>query len=351
VTFIIRDDAVWSTNWNWAGSLLAATCKDRQIRVIDPRAGSVAAQGKGHEGLKQSKVTWMGRHERLLTTGFDKMNMRQFAIWDARDLTKPITMKSLGSSSGVSMPLYDADTDVFFIASKGESAIRVYEASPEGTGTSAYQELSVASSDQLCRGACLMPKRCLELMSNEIDRVLKVTNNAVIPTGFFVPRARRIFHEDLFPDTHADTPAIEVAEWLSGENMTPSSPSSVLLRRNLSPSLSLSLSLHLQSLNLHSRKKNLLLQLMMLLMLLLLLRSRRRPHLHRQRRLLLLQSQRRQARTLFVTPSSATSMASLSCATLIWKSCASTPTVDVLSVLTRRTLPSHGRALVVVSLS
>jgi len=217
----IFGDAVWSVGWNWTGSLLATTCKDRQIRIIDPRAGSAVVTGKGHDGLKQSKVTWMGHHERLLTTGFDKMNMRQFGIWDARDLSKPIVMKSLGSSSGVSVPLYDNDSDVFFIASKGESSIRVYEAAPEGTGNSAFQELTACNSDQLCRGACLVPKRCLWLMSNEIDRVLKVTTNAVVPTAFYVPRARRIFHEDLYPETLSTTPAIGSAEWLAGENKDP----------------------------------------------------------------------------------------------------------------------------------
>ena len=216
-------DAVWSVAWDWAGRLLATTCRDRQLRVLDPRAGSegnfVAMQGKGHDGLKQSKVTWMGRHARLLTTGFDKMNMRQFALWDARDLSRPLAVKSLGSSSGVSVPLYDADTDLFFVAGKGEATVRVYEALP--ATPAGYQELAPAGSDQLARGACLVPKRALDLMANEVDRVLKATATAVVPVGFYVPRARRIFHEDLFPDTLSTTPAIGIDDWLAGKNNDP----------------------------------------------------------------------------------------------------------------------------------
>lgn len=218
-------DAVWSVAWDWPGRLLATTCRDRQIRILDPRAGSkdgsaaIAVQGKGHDGLKQSKVTWAGRHECLLTTGFDRTNMRQFALWDARDLSKPLAMKGLGSSSGVSVPLYDADTDLFFVAGKGEGTVRVYEAAP-GT-SSGFVELAPAPSDQLARGACLLPKRALDLLGNEVARVLKATATAVVPTAFYVPRARRVFHEDLYPDTLSTTPAIGIADWLAGKNNDP----------------------------------------------------------------------------------------------------------------------------------
>ena len=95
----------------------------------------------------------------------------------------------------MSVPLYDADTDLFFVAGKGEATVRVYEALP--ATPAGYQELAPAGSDQLARGACLVPKRALDLMANEVDRVLKATATAVVPVGFYVPRARRIFHEDL----------------------------------------------------------------------------------------------------------------------------------------------------------
>ena len=34
-------DLPMSISWNWDGSLFATTCKDKSLRVIDPRTGTV----------------------------------------------------------------------------------------------------------------------------------------------------------------------------------------------------------------------------------------------------------------------------------------------------------------------
>jgi len=34
-------DLVYSACWNWDGSKLLTTCKDKKIRIIDPRSGGV----------------------------------------------------------------------------------------------------------------------------------------------------------------------------------------------------------------------------------------------------------------------------------------------------------------------
>ena len=44
--FAIKDvhpDMIFSMSWNYDGSLLATTCKDKKIRVLDPRAETVIA--------------------------------------------------------------------------------------------------------------------------------------------------------------------------------------------------------------------------------------------------------------------------------------------------------------------
>ena len=39
------------------GSLLATTCKDKKLRIIDPRSGEVLRKGDSHQGNKASKVS------------------------------------------------------------------------------------------------------------------------------------------------------------------------------------------------------------------------------------------------------------------------------------------------------
>jgi len=39
-----------------SGSLLATTCKDKKIRILDPRTGEVVTEGDSHQGNKASKV-------------------------------------------------------------------------------------------------------------------------------------------------------------------------------------------------------------------------------------------------------------------------------------------------------
>jgi coronin-1B/1C/6 len=34
-------DIVYSASWNWDGSQLLTTCKDKKMRLIDPRTGTV----------------------------------------------------------------------------------------------------------------------------------------------------------------------------------------------------------------------------------------------------------------------------------------------------------------------
>jgi len=41
VTEIDLPDLPLSASWNWDGSKLVATCKDKKIRLLDPRTGTV----------------------------------------------------------------------------------------------------------------------------------------------------------------------------------------------------------------------------------------------------------------------------------------------------------------------
>jgi coronin-1B/1C/6 len=112
-------EIIQSIAWNYNGSLMATTCRDKKLRVFDVRANKVVQEGPGHQGIKGSRVVWMGETDRLATTGFSRMSDRQLNLWDATNLAKPIKSEFLDTSSGVLMPFYDADTKMLYLAGKG----------------------------------------------------------------------------------------------------------------------------------------------------------------------------------------------------------------------------------------
>lgn len=70
------------------------------------------------------------------------------------------------------------------------------------------------------KGACLVPKRALRVMEGEVNRIMQLTSNSVIPIMYQVPRKTyRDFHGDLYPDTNGYKTDLSVSQWLNGVNM------------------------------------------------------------------------------------------------------------------------------------
>lgn len=111
-------DAVQSLAFNPTGTLLATTCRDRKLRIFDPRSGGNPVRvTDGHAGIKGSRVVWMGEHDRIATTGFSKMSDRQIGIWETGSL-ESLKMLSIDQTAGVLMPFW-SDNNILFLAGKG----------------------------------------------------------------------------------------------------------------------------------------------------------------------------------------------------------------------------------------
>ncbi|TNM97400.1 hypothetical protein fugu_015556 [Takifugu bimaculatus] len=66
-----HSDQVQSLSWKNDGTLLASSCKDKMLRVFDPRAQLTAVQSaKGLQSNKDSRILWV-KDDLLVTTGFD----------------------------------------------------------------------------------------------------------------------------------------------------------------------------------------------------------------------------------------------------------------------------------------
>ena len=111
-------DAIQSLTFNPVGNVLVTTCRDRKIRLFDPRAGGDPVRiAEGHGGIKGARVVWMGEKDSFATTGFSRMSDRQVGIWDAGSLNNA-KMITLDQTAGVVMPFW-SDNGILFLAGKG----------------------------------------------------------------------------------------------------------------------------------------------------------------------------------------------------------------------------------------
>ena len=115
-----HNDIVQSLSWSADGGMLVTTCRDKKLRFWDVRQEKPAYEVPGHAGAKNSRVVWMGEHDRVATTGFSRMSDRQLGLWDARSPKEPIGgFTILDSISGVCMPFWDDGTQMLYLAGKG----------------------------------------------------------------------------------------------------------------------------------------------------------------------------------------------------------------------------------------
>lgn len=99
-------DIVQSLSWSANGALLATTSRDKKLRVWDVRQEKPVHEAPGHTGAKNSRVAWLGEHNRFATTGFSRMSERQIALWEPGRNDPIGGFNTLDSISGVLMPFW-----------------------------------------------------------------------------------------------------------------------------------------------------------------------------------------------------------------------------------------------------
>ncbi|KAL9591849.1 MAG: hypothetical protein Q9179_007312 [Wetmoreana sp. 5 TL-2023] len=211
-------DIVQSLSWSANGSLIVTTSRDKKLRIWDVRQEAPAHVSPGHPGAKNSRVTWMGEHDRVATTGFSKMSDRQLGLWDIRDPTEPVGgFQILDSISGVCMPFWDDGTQCLYLAGKGDGNIRYFEYEH-----GKFEYLSEYKSADPQRGVAFLPKRGVNTHENEVTRAFKTVNDSYIePISFIVPRRAEVFQGDIYPPVIGTKPAMSAAEWFDGAEGLP----------------------------------------------------------------------------------------------------------------------------------
>ncbi|XP_037670989.1 coronin-7 isoform X2 [Choloepus didactylus] len=211
---VAHGDLVQSVAWSQDGALVGTACKDKQLRVFDPRTKPKASQStQAHENGRDGRLAWTGAQEHLVSTGFNQMREREVKLWDIRLFSRALASLTLDVSPGSLMPLLDPDSGLLVLAGKGESQLSCYEVATQQPALSPVNQCVL---ENVLRGAALVPRRALAVTSCEVLRVLQLSDTAILPISYHVPRKAVEFHEDLFPDTASCVPACDSQAWWAG---------------------------------------------------------------------------------------------------------------------------------------
>lgn len=212
---------IQSVKWNYNGSQIVTACKDKKLRLFDPRQPEQIAEWHGHDGVKGPRAIFCGKGGLICTAGTSRSSDRQLFLWDQKNLEKPVYKLNVDTSSGQFMTWFDDDTNMLWVGGKGDGNIRYYELDREGDKVELFELTQFKSADPQ-KGLCMVPKRALDVRSCEISKFLKLTpKDIVIPISFCVPRKSELFQDDIYPDTYAGKPTVTCDAWVGGENADP----------------------------------------------------------------------------------------------------------------------------------
>jgi len=208
-------DFIQAFGWNEDGSLMVTTCKDKFVRIFDPRAKGTAIKGQGFDGPKGSRAEWLGSLGKIVNIGFNKASTRQYAVYDPKKFDTPLITTDIDTGAGMLIPYYDADNSVLYMAGKGDAAIRYWEVVAEEPYV---HYLADFRDNESTKGACFLPKSMCDTKTCEVAICYRVMRDWISPVSFQVPRKSDLFQADIYPDTYAGTPALSADEWVAGSN-------------------------------------------------------------------------------------------------------------------------------------
>ncbi|XP_019327310.1 PREDICTED: coronin-6 [Aptenodytes forsteri] len=177
----MHTDLIYNVGWNRNGSLLVTTCKDKKVRVIDPRKQQVVAEkAKPHDGARPIRAIFMA-DGKIFTTGFSKMSERQLGLWD---------LERFAPHEGL----------------RPRRAIFTREGHIFTTGSTRMSQRELGLWDPVTR-----PWGGWGVLGRDTP----------ISWPSPSPPQSDLFQDDLYPDTPGLEPALEADEWLSGKDAEP----------------------------------------------------------------------------------------------------------------------------------
>ena len=213
-------DVPTSLDWNYNGSLVGASTKEKLIYLIDPRTNAVSLKAKGHESHKIQKMLFI-EDNYFISCGFNKNSQREVKLYDIRKQTDGMIDASIASivvdrQSGVMTPFYDSGLKLLYVPGRGEGNIHYYD-----LNDLTLKECSEYKSSQPQKQITMFEKKLMDYNKCEIARFAKVVANTVEYLSFYVPRRNPGYEKEFYPNIAAGEAAISYDDWMAGQNAEP----------------------------------------------------------------------------------------------------------------------------------
>jgi WD40 repeat protein len=209
-----HNDVILDLQFSPNGSMLATSCKDGNIRLIDPRAGRVVSSWATPECYKDCSLVFASDHS-LISVGCARQSARFVSLWDIRNTqSAPVGSKlELDPSNVCPIPFVDRDSNLLYLAHTGERTVQ-YVQILEGDDAS-LTLLGQYQSAELIGAIVPRSKQACDVRSVTMMTTLALTKRDVVtPIQFRLQRKRlEYFQDDLYPPTRST-----VGEnWLSAD--------------------------------------------------------------------------------------------------------------------------------------
>jgi len=185
--------------------LMATSCKDGKIRIIDVQQNSVVKTFACREAQRDTQVLFASE-SRLLTIGFGERSRRSFSIWDfaGEGKAQELDYHSFPVSNGSLIPHFDVDNNLFYVAHFGSVSLDVFQLYPQEPYYETLQNLTLNSD---IRGMAFTHKTNVDTKKVEIARCLRVNQKTIVPVTWTLPRRRKqFFQDDLYSTTLSPDP-------------------------------------------------------------------------------------------------------------------------------------------------
>ncbi|NWU95730.1 COR2B protein, partial [Upupa epops] len=229
-------DVILCMSFNTDGSLLATTCKDKKLRVVEPRSGRVLQvgarvlqEGGRVQGVLQAGARVLQVGGWVLAPGIWAQEEALGSGYPAQEVPRKGTSALLFLLLGRQEPPHQLpppqpDAGIRWDEVGGgpeEAAAWAAAMGRARAGGCGY--LMEFRSPAPQKGLGVMPKHGLDVSACEVFRFYKlVTLKGLIePISMIVPRRSETYQEDIYPMTPGTEPALTPDEWLSGMNRDP----------------------------------------------------------------------------------------------------------------------------------